>query len=46
LPLIYHHEDKNAGFDDFKAFGGWSSPYGKVFQGNVTACGITLNKVY
>jgi hypothetical protein len=44
--LIYRYEDKIAGFDDFKAFGGWSAPYGKLFQGDLTACGIKINKVY
>ena len=45
-PLIYSHNDGSPSVEDFKTFGGWKEPYGKVFQDNVTLCNLTLNKVY
>lgn len=45
-PLIYSHNDSSPSFDDYTAFGGWSAPYGKVFQNNVTLCNLTISKVY
>lgn len=45
-PLIYTHNDSSPSFEDYSAFGGWSAPYGKVFQENVSLCNLTLNKVY
>lgn len=45
-PLIYTHTDGSPSFEDYKAFGGWSAPYGKVFQENVSLCNLTFNKVY
>ena len=45
-PLIYRNDDQSPNFDDYKPFGGWDAPYGKVFQENVSLCDLTLNKVY
>mmetsp|Transcript_6561 Transcript_6561/g.19919 ORF Transcript_6561/g.19919 Transcript_6561/m.19919 type:complete len:226 (+) Transcript_6561:78-755(+) len=38
-PLWYAHYDNNPSFSDFQAFGGWSSPAIKQYQGNVNLCG-------
>lgn len=44
LPLWYAHYDNNPTFSDFKPFGGWSQPYMKQFQGDVTVCGQDLDE--
>jgi hypothetical protein len=36
LPLWYAHYDNIASFNDFTAFGGWSTPYAKQFGGGTT----------
>ncbi len=45
-PLIYKNHDGSPSFEDYSAFGGWSAPYGKVFQENVYLCNLTFSKVY
>lgn len=45
-PLIYTTNDGSPSFDGYVPFGGWSAPYGKLFQRNVSLCNLTLNKVY
>jgi GH25 family lysozyme M1 (1,4-beta-N-acetylmuramidase) len=46
LPLWYAHYDNNPSFSDFSAFGGWSVPYVKQYQGDVTACSLGVDKNY
>jgi len=38
LPLWYAHYDNTADFDDFQAFGGWTDPYMKQYEGDATLC--------
>lgn len=45
-PLIYSKNDGSPSFEDYGSFGGWSAPYGKVFQTNVNLCNLTFSKVY
>lgn len=45
-PLIYTRNDGSPSFEDYTQFGGWSAPYGKLFQSNVSLCNLTINKVY
>lgn len=42
--LWYPHYDGSASFSDFSAFGGWSKPAIKQFQGDVTLCGAGVDK--
>lgn len=42
--LWYAHYDGNPSFSDFSAFGGWSKPTIKQFQGTNTVCGVSLDK--
>lgn len=30
-PLIYEKDNSSPSFDDFKSFGSWTAPYGKIF---------------
>jgi len=46
LPLWYAHYDNNPSFSDFKAFGGWSKPYAKQYQGDTTMCSMGVDKNY
>jgi hypothetical protein len=46
LPLWYPHYDNSASFSDFSSFGGWSSPYAKQYQGDVTLCGFGVDMDY
>jgi len=46
LPLWYAHYDSNPSFSDFSAFGGWSSPHAKQYQGDVTQCSLGVDKNY
>lgn len=46
LPLWYAHYDGNANFDDFKSFGGWSSPHAKQYMGTTTSCNTGVDKNY
>ena len=39
LPLWYAHYDNEANFDDFKTYGGWTTPSIKQYIGDHTACG-------
>ena len=44
-PLWYAHYDGSANFDDFSAFGGWTKPTIKQYQGTTTFCsaGVDLS---
>jgi len=44
LQLWYAHYDNKPNFSDFKAFGGWSKPTIKQYQGDVTSCGVGVDK--
>lgn len=46
VPLIYAEPNGAPNFDGYKQIGSWSEPYGKLFQTDQYACGITVNKVY
>jgi len=43
-PLWYAHYDNSPSFSDFKAFGGWSKPAIKQFQGTTSICGASVDK--
>ena len=45
-PLWYPHYDDWASFGDFSAFGGWSKPTIKQYQGNVNFCSAYVDKNY
>jgi hypothetical protein len=42
--LWYAHYDNSASFSDFAAFGGWTKPAIKQFQGDTTLCGAGVDK--
>jgi len=42
--LWYAHYDNVANFNDFVPFGGWSKPAIKQFQGDVTVCGVGVDR--
>lgn len=44
--LWYAHYDGSASFSDFSAFGGWAKPTMKQFAGDLTVCGVDLDKNY
>ena len=46
LPLWYAHYDNSQSFSDFKAFGGWSTPTAKQYQGDTTLCSFGVDKNY
>lgn len=46
LPLWYAHYDGKASFTDYTPFGGWSSPYAKQYQGDVTKCSMGVDLSY
>lgn len=43
-PLWYAHYDGKASFADFGAFGGWTKPHMKQYQGDTTLCGAGVDK--
>jgi GH25 family lysozyme M1 (1,4-beta-N-acetylmuramidase) len=43
-PLWYAHYDNSASFSDFVAFGGWTKPHAKQYQGDTTLCGAGVDK--
>jgi hypothetical protein len=43
-PLWYAHYDNVESFSDFRAFGGWTKPNMKQYQGDVTLCGAGVDK--
>ena len=43
-PLWYAHYDYKPTFEDFVAFGGWSSPDIKQYQGTSTLCGASVDR--
>jgi hypothetical protein len=45
-PLWYAHYDNSPSWSDFKAFGGWTKPAIKQFQGTTTLCGASVDKNY
>lgn len=40
----YAHYDGSPSFSDFRAFGGWSRPAIKQFEGDKFACGAGIDK--
>lgn len=44
LPLWYAHYDNNPSFSDFSPFGGWTKPNMKQYAGDVTMCGVGVDK--
>lgn len=46
VPLIYAEPNGSPSFDGYKQIGNWVTPYGKMFQSNQYACGVTINKIY
>jgi hypothetical protein len=44
--LWYAHYDNSPSFSDFVAFGGWTKPAIKQFQGDTTLCGAGVDKNY
>lgn len=44
--LWYAHYDNVVSFSDFSAFGGWTKPAMKQFAGDVTVCGLDVDKNY
>eukprot|EP01132_Coremiostelium_polycephalum_P007377 gene7377-9061_t len=44
FPLWYAHYDNQPNFNDFREFGGWTKPALKQYLGDVTVCGIGLDK--
>ena len=46
LPLWYAHYDNSASFSDFEAFGGWSSPSIKQYEGDKSSCGVGIDYDY
>ncbi|ELP85375.1 lysozyme, putative [Entamoeba invadens IP1] len=45
-PLWYPHYDSNPSFSDFAAFGGWSSPLMKQYQGTTSMCSGSVDFNY
>ena len=43
LPLWYAHFDNNPSFSDFAAFGGWSKPDVKQYEGTHSTCGVGVD---
>eukprot|EP01012_Entosiphon_sulcatum_P004616 TRINITY_DN1186_c0_g1_i1.p1 TRINITY_DN1186_c0_g1~~TRINITY_DN1186_c0_g1_i1.p1 ORF type:complete len:211 (-),score=26.78 TRINITY_DN1186_c0_g1_i1:38-670(-) len=43
LPLWYAHYDNNPSFSDFQAFGGWTKPNIKQYQGTTSECGVGVD---
>lgn len=46
VDLWYAHYDGSASFSDFSAFGGWTKPTIKQYQGDTTLCGAGVDKNY
>jgi hypothetical protein len=46
LPLWYAHYDGNADFSDYTAFGSWSKPWAKQYEGDKTLCDFGVDKNY
>uniref|UniRef100_A0A6U1XB29 Lysozyme n=1 Tax=Vannella robusta TaxID=1487602 RepID=A0A6U1XB29_9EUKA len=44
--LWYAHYDGKASFSDFKAFGGWTKPNMKQYQGTTNICNTQIDKDY
>ena len=40
----YAHYDDNPSFSDFEAFGGWSRPAIKQYEGDAVVCGVDIDK--
>lgn len=43
-PLWYAHYDNSQSFSDFRHFGGWTTPYLKQYAGDVSLCGLGVDK--
>ncbi|GAM21639.1 hypothetical protein SAMD00019534_048140 [Acytostelium subglobosum LB1] len=46
FPLWYAHYDGNPSFSDFSAFGGWSKPAIKQYNGDVQVCNLDVDQDY
>jgi len=46
LPLWYAHYDNSASFSDYSAFGGWSKPAIKQYEGDKTSCSVGVDYDY
>ncbi len=44
VQLWYAHYDKKQTFDDFKPFGGWTTPNIKQFNGDISVCGVGIDE--
>ncbi|CAL6004056.1 Glycosyl_hydrolase family 25 protein [Hexamita inflata] len=42
--IWYPHYDNSQSFSDFKAFGGWTKPSIKQYQGDVSECSTTIDR--
>jgi len=45
-PLWYAHYDNSPSFSDFVAFGGWTKPAIKQYEGDATVCGVGVDINY
>jgi hypothetical protein len=45
-PLWYARYNNQINFNDFSAFAGWQRPYIKQYVGDVTVCGVDIDKNY
>ena len=43
VPLWYAHYDKDPSFNDWKSFAGWTQPYMKQYNGDVTLCSTDVD---
>lgn len=46
LPLWYAHYDNNPSYSDFTAFGGWTKPNIKQYQGTTSLCSASVDLNY
>ena len=46
LPLAYVSLNKEANFNDFKAFGGWKKPFAKHYQSGADLCSLKMELLY
>lgn len=44
LPLWYAHYDNSPSFSDFAAFGGWTAPNIKQYEGTSSLCGASVDR--
>jgi hypothetical protein len=46
FPLIYASPDGSPSFEGYEQIGKWAAPFGKMFQSNQYACGVSINKIF